>query len=164
MDGEEIKPAIAKYLWLHKNIRSLENKLLESRSNFYLEHSFIGVAQTGNNPNDYQHALNPEKATLLIVTHEQTLANRLEANRKRLKFFHEMVDQQDIITLYQSQYNSHISHLEREVYDCIQEIEFYLESHLKARYERLTGKEYASDIHEIEEEENSLMERLKLIV
>lgn len=90
---------IKQYLDYPQKIKQLKYDLSMVSTRYYMEHSFIGSGIPCDLSDPPNRAIRPDEATVIIMTKEQNIRNRLMRLEKRYKLFEEEFTPNEIRSL-----------------------------------------------------------------
>ena len=129
VNTEYIKYSIKRYLRYEDLIKLLKYQKENYSRYFYATSSFTGGMHLQDADDDYCRAIRPDYGAMVIVAHESLLSRLIEKVTRRAEKFDEYLLDKDREALQDALELDYLTNLERDVYDEIQEIEYYVSKH-----------------------------------
>ena len=135
----EAKDKILTYLQLPDKIEclKLEKQLLSKQ--FYASRSMTGTMPIGDlEEHNHNRPVSPEYGAILIADSEASLQRRIDRTERKQALFNELMPFLDVQRLVVDQRLYHVTELEYQALEAINEVEYYLDEHRKTE-ERVKG-------------------------
>ena len=160
MDDEriyDIKSEIEMYMNLDYKIEALQQKKKNYSRYYYSMFSLVsGMGMDDSISDVYQSAPPVEQIAIHIVTIEQLMQERLERLIEKNRLFKQVLDDIDKGKVMHALRQTELTLLETIVFDAIQEVEFYIDGHQKAKDRQQFNEIASADIEFVECEQNVL--------
>ncbi|MFL2130429.1 hypothetical protein [Ruoffia sp. FAM 20858] len=136
---EDIKSGIAFYLTLDDQIRELTKQKNKISPTFYAMNSLTGGLLISNDVEQiYHRADTPEHIALTLWSKDIALQRRIDRLKQKQRLFHQCMGCVDVSKLQRDLQLCYVTELERQAYEAIGEVAYYLDEHRKTE-ERVKG-------------------------
>lgn len=136
----ELKEKILGYLQLPNKIEYWQLKKQLFARIFYAKHSMTGSIPIGD-PTDEAgtRPVSPEYGAIVIADSQTIIQRRIDRASKKWALFNDLMPFLDLQRLLADQQLYHVTELEYQVLEAINEVEYYLSEHNKAKRKDLTA-------------------------
>lgn len=157
----EAKEKLLKYLQLPDKIKYLKLKKHYVSIEFYASRSMTGTMPIGDMvEQNNNRAIAPEYGALLIVERERIIQSRIEKAEKQHKLFSQLMPHLNVSKLLTYQPLYYVTEAEQQALNAIDEVEYYLKEHDKAK--RQQKPKQAGGTQELKQERDDLMKKLAM--
>lgn len=135
---EDIKSEIAFYLTLDDQIQQLMEQKSKISRTYYATNSLTGCMPLGDTEELYHRAETTEQIALKLWSKDIALQRKIDRLKQKQRLFHQCMGGEVLARLEHDLRLFYVTELERQAYEAIGEVEYYLEEHRKTK-ERLKG-------------------------
>ena len=135
---EDIKSEIAFYLTLDDQIQEMTERKNKISRTYYATNSLTGCMPLSRDELLYHRAETTEQIALKLWSKDIALQRKIDRLKQKQRLFHQCMGGEVLARLERDLRLFYVTELERQAYEAIGEVEFYLEEHRKTE-ERLKG-------------------------
>ena len=156
----ELKERIREYLQLPEKIESLKLRKQSVSREFYATRTLTGTVPIGViEAQEYAQAIRPEFGAILIIDSEEIIQRRIDRASKKWALFNELMPFLAPARVLADQRLNYVTESEYQVLEAIEEVEYYLKEHRKAKQKDLTVS--SPQDKEVKEEGAKLLDKLQ---
>ena len=161
MDIDEIKLEIKFYLTLDDKIQQLTEQKNKISRAYYASNSLTGCMPLGETDELYHRADTPEHIALTLWSNDMAIQRKIDRLKQKQRLFHQCIGCVDLLKIQRDLQLCYVTELERQAYEAIGEVTYYLEEHQKTK-ERLKGFGLNEEQQtQMKEAGNKLLNRIK---
>lgn len=134
----ELKATVENYVTIDEQISDLIERKLATSATYYTSHSLTGGMPLGKDESIYHRADTPEHIALTLWSKDIALQRKIDLLKQKQRLFHQCMGCADLSKIQRDLRLFYVTELERQAYEAIGEVEYYLEEHQKTK-ERLKG-------------------------
>lgn len=157
----ELKAKVENYVTIDKQISDLIERKLATSATYYALHSLTGGMPLSRLESIYHRADTTEQIALKLWGIESALQRRIDRLKHKQRLFRQCMGCVDVSKLEHDLRLFYVTELERQAYEAIGEVEYYLEEHKKTK-ERINGVGLDQEQqNQMKEAGNTLLNRIK---
>lgn len=135
---EDIKSEIALYITIDDQIQQLTEQKNKISRTYYATNSLTGCMPLGDAEELYHRADTPEHIALTLWSNDMAIQRKIDRLKQKQRLFHQCMGCVDLSKLEHDLRLFYVTELERQAYEAIGEVAYYLDEHRKTE-ERLKG-------------------------
>lgn len=157
----ELKAKVGNYVTIDKQISDLIKRKLAISATYYALHSLTGGMPLGRDESIYHRAETTEQIALKLWVKERALQRKIDRLKQKQRLFQQCMGSEVMARLGHDLRLFYVTELERQAYEAIGEVEYYLEEHQKTK-ERINGVGLDQEQQvQMKEAGNQLLNRIK---
>ncbi|MFL2131995.1 hypothetical protein [Ruoffia sp. FAM 20858] len=134
----ELKAKVENYVTIDKQISDLIERKLATSATYYTSHSLTGCMPLGETEVLYHRADTPEHIALTLWSKDIALQRKIDSLKQKQRLFQQCMGSEVLARLERDLRLFYVTELERQAYEAIGEVTYYLDEHRKTE-ERLKG-------------------------